>query len=159
MSSCSCRAVARYQSSCEPIALLCRLTWFLWHDAQLFFFVVNQRIRGNALHEKHVAADGAAGADYGFAAEYGRVRINGHVVLHFRVSLATFFNLAVLVLLEAARAKRNAMIQFNSRSDFARFANDNSSAVIDEEMRANLCARVNIDPGSTMCPLCHDAWN
>ena len=75
------------------------------------------------------------------------------------MSLAAFFDFAVLVLLEAARAKCNAVIQFHSRPDFARFANDNSSAVIDEEMRANLCARVNIDPGSTMCPLRHDAWN
>src|SRR5260370_34635916 len=159
MHSCSCAAVARYQYAREPIALLCALTRFLWHDAQLFFLVVNQRIWGNALHEKDVAADSAAGADYGLAAEHGRVRIDRHIVLHFRVSLAAFFDFAVLVLLEAARAKRDAVIQFYARPDFARFANDNSSAVIDEEMRANLCARVNIDPSSAMRPLRHDAWN
>src|SRR4029077_19550338 len=153
------RTVARDQSSREPIALVCGLTRFFWHDAQLLFLVVNQRIGGNALHEKDVAADSAAGPDDGFTAEYGRVRINRHVVLHFWVSLTAFFDFAMLILLEAARAKRNAVIQFHSRPNFAGFANDNSSAVIDEEMRANLCARVNIDPGSAVRPLRHDAWN
>src|SRR4030095_7668814 len=102
--------------------------------------IINQRIRGNALHEKNVAADGAAGSDYGFAAEYGRVWINRHVVLHFRVSLAAFLDFAVLVLLEAARAKLNAVIQFHSRPDLARLADDNPRTVIDKKMRANLCA-------------------
>ena len=75
------------------------------------------------------------------------------------MSLAAFFDFAVLVLLEAARSKRDAVIQFYPRTDLAGLADDNSRAMIDKKMRANLCARVNINPGAAVRPLGHDSWN
>ena len=111
------------------------------------------------MHKKNVSADRAARPDYRFTAEHSRVWINRDIVLHFRVSLAAFFDFAVLVLLEAARSKGDAVIQFYPLTNLAGLTDDNAGAVIDKKMRANLCARVNIDPGAAVRPLGHDAWN
>src|SRR5437667_100208 len=119
------------------IARCHRLMFSLRHDAQLFFFVIDQRIRRHTLHEKDVAADSAARADHRFAAEHGRVWVDGHIVLHFRMTLAALFDLAVLVFLKTARAERDAMIKFHARTDFGSLADYDAGPVIDEEMRSN----------------------
>ena len=59
------------------------------------------------MHEKHIGADGRICADDGFAAENGGVRINGYVVRHVRMALATLDDLAGSILSEAARAERH----------------------------------------------------
>ena len=45
------------------------------------------------------------------------------------------------------------------RPDFRRLANDYAGAVVDEEMRADLRAGMNIDAGAAVRPLGHDARN
>src|SRR6266404_8498335 len=70
---------------------------------------------------------------------------------------AAFFNFAVLVLLKTARAERDAVIKFHSRADLTGLANYHAGAVIDKKMRANLCARMDVDTGTAVCPLGHNA--
>src|SRR5438876_6526850 len=73
------------------------------------------------------------------------------------MTLAALFDLAVLVFLKTARAERDAMIKFHARTDFGSLADYDAGPVIDEEMRSNFCARVDIDSGAAVCPFGHDA--
>src|SRR5207245_1069393 len=135
------------------------LVFSLRHNPELFLLIINQRIGRHALHQKNVAADGRSCADHGLAAENGRARINYHVVFHGRMTFAAFLDFAVLVLLKAARAEGDAVIELHPRTDLGSFANNNSGAVIDEKMRTDFGARVNVDPSPAVRPLGHDSWN
>ena len=73
------------------------------HDLELCLLIINERIRRHAVDQEHVPADRAARADDSFAPEDGRVRIDGHVVFQSRMTFPAFFDLATLVLEEAAR--------------------------------------------------------
>src|SRR5438876_427357 len=72
------------------------------------------------------------------------------------MTLAALFDLAVLVFLKTARAERDAMIKFHARTDFGSLADYDAGPVIDEEMRSNFCARVDIDSGAAVRPFGHD---
>src|SRR5215469_13720756 len=72
----------------------------LLHDVQLCLLVGHKRIRRHALHQENVSTDGAACSDHGFAAEYGRIRVNGHIILDRRMTLAALFDSALFVLLK-----------------------------------------------------------
>src|SRR5438552_10616258 len=73
------------------------------------------------------------------------------------MALAAFFDFSVYVFLKAARAERDAMIKFYSRTDLGSFADYDAGPVINKKMRSNFCARMNIDPGAAVCPFGHDA--
>src|SRR5689334_13457104 len=129
----------------------------LLHDVQLCFLVGNERIRRHALHQENVATDGAARPDHRFAAEYGRVWINRHIILDRRVTLPALFDSALLVLLKAARSKRNAVIQLHPCPNFTALANDHAGTVIDKKVRTDFRSGMNIDTGAAVRPLSHDS--
>src|SRR5204863_7252689 len=135
------------------------LVFSLRHNPELFLLIINRRIGRHALHQKNVAADGRSCADHGLAAENGRARINYHVVFHGRMTFAAFLDFAVLVLLKAARAERDAVIKLHPRTDLGSSANNKSGAMIDEKIRTNFTARVNVDPIPTVRSLDLDSWN
>ena len=72
------------------------------------------------------------------------------------MAFAAFYYLAVLVFLKAARSQGHGVIQFYPRPDPAGFAHDHAGAVIDEKMRADFRAGMNIDAGAGMGPFRHE---
>ena len=73
--------------------------------------------------------------------------------------LAALLDFAVLVFLETTRAQCDTVKQFYPRSNLACLADDYPCAMVDKKMRANLCARMNIDSRAAVRPLSHDARN
>src|SRR5436309_8354782 len=73
--------------------------------------------------------------------------------------LAALLDFAVLVFLKTAGTERNTVKQFYSRSDLACLANHYTRAMVYEKVRANLCARMDIDSRAAVRPLGHDARN
>src|SRR5438067_9276859 len=143
----------RDKSSAETTVSSPAKTRALLHDVQLRLLVGHKRIRRHALHQENVPTDGAARADHGFAAEHGRIRVNGHLVLDRRMSFAALFDFAAFVFLKAARPKGDAMVQLHPGSDFTGLTDDDARAVIDKKVRADFRAGMNIDAGTAMRPL------
>ena len=75
------------------------------------------------------------------------------------MTFAAFFDFAVLIFLKTARAESDAVIKLHSRTDLRRFANDHAGPMIDEKVRTDFCARMNVDPGPAVRPLGHDSRN
>src|SRR6266568_292502 len=96
--------------------------------------------------EPDVAADGGALPD-GDAAEDGRARVDDHVVLDDGVPVDALDGRALLVLGEALRAQRHALVEPDVGADDGRLADHDARAVVDEEALVDACARVDVDPG------------
>ena len=75
------------------------------------------------------------------------------------MAFPTLLDFAVLVLLKTARAQRHRVIQLHPLPNVAGLADDDSGPVIDEKMRADLCAGMNVDPGARVGPLRHEPRN
>src|SRR5437899_3079319 len=75
------------------------------------------------------------------------------------MAFSTFFYFAVFVLLKSARTERDRVIKLNARADLRGLTNYHAGAMVDEKMRANLRARVDVDTGAAVRPLSHDARN
>src|SRR6266540_1220639 len=75
------------------------------------------------------------------------------------MAFSTFFDFAMLVFLKTARTERDRVIKLHARADLRRLTDDYTSTVIDEKVFANFRARVDIDPGTAVRPLGHDAWD
>jgi len=75
------------------------------------------------------------------------------------MAFAAFLNHAVLIFLKAAGAERHGMVKFHPRADLSRFANHHAGAMVDEKMRSDLGAWMNVDPGAAVGPFSHDAWD
>ena len=73
------------------------------------------------------------------------------------MALAALANVSLVVSLKAARSERYAMIQLHVLADLARLANDHAGAVINEKMRPDSCAGMNVDAGARMRPFRHEA--
>ena len=123
-------------------------------DAHVEAVVDDEGVGRDAVHDEDVAADGAAAADDGFAAEDGRAGIDRDVVLDGWVAL---FSLEQLAAGGRARAEGDAVIELHVVSDHAGFADHGAGAVIDEKVRTNFRAGVNVHPGAAVRPFGHDA--
>ena len=99
-------------------------------------------MRWNAFCQENVGADGGIRANHGVAAHDRGSGVNADAVFDCRVA---FFAVQSPSRPERARDERHALVKFHVRPDFSRLANDHSSAMVDEEMRADLRARMNID--------------
>src|SRR5690349_7140526 len=91
----------RDKSSAETTISATAQAGTLLHNVQLCFLVGNERIRRHALHQKNIATNGATRPYHGFAAQYGRVWINRHIILDRRMTLPALFDSAFFVLLKA----------------------------------------------------------
>ena len=87
------------------------------------------------------------------------MRINDHVILDIGMSLVAFHNSSILVLGEVASTQRNPVIELHVITDHTGFSDDDTGAMIDEEMRPDRRAGVDIDPGETVGILRHDPRN
>src|SRR5205823_6393523 len=140
----------------EFIACGCGLVFSFRHDTNFLFFVVNKRMRWNAFCQENVGTDSRIGANDGVATHDRGSGVNADAIFDCRVA---FFTAQSPPCPERSGDERHALVKFHMRPDFSRLANDNSSAVVYEEVRADLRAGMNIDSGPAMCPLGHDAWN
>ena len=127
-------------------------------DDQLFLLVDDEGVRRNAVHEEDIGTDGGLRADDGFAAEDGGVGIDGHVIADVRMTFAALADASGIVLGEAARAEGDAMIEFDVTADAAGLADDHAGAVIDEKVRADARAGMDVDAGAAVRPFGHHAW-
>ena len=69
----------------------------------------------------------------------------------------SFYSFQLLTTGERSSDERNALIHFDMGTDYRGFADDHASAMIDKEMRADMGAGVDIDPGSRVGPFGHDS--
>src|SRR6185503_6309713 len=110
----------------------------------------------NTFRQENVGADRRIRANHSVAAHDRGSGVNADTVFDRGVA---FFPTQRLSGPKRARDERYALVKFHVRPDLRRLANDHSSAMIDEEMRADLRTWMNIDSGAAVCPLCHDAGN
>ena len=96
----------------------------------------------NGTRDECVAADNSVFAHDCIAAENGGSGVNGNVVLNRRVA---FFAGKSLTASCRECAQRNALINLHVLADDRGFANDDAGAVIDKEVLADGCARVDVD--------------
>ena len=108
----------------------------------------------DAFHQEHIRPDGAAGADDGIATHDGSTRIDGDVVFDRGVTLLALERLARS---QRASDEANTLIELHMLADLTGLANDHASAVIDEEVRADLRPRMDVDASAAMRPLRHHA--
>src|SRR5215510_13145907 len=111
------------------IACGCRLMFSFGHDANFFFFVVDERVWRHAVCEKNVRADGGIGADHGVTAHDRSSGINANAVFDRWVA---FFSAQGLSRRERARDERDALVKLHVRPNLRGLANDDAGAVIDE---------------------------
>src|SRR5207249_10788304 len=75
------------------------------------------------------------------------------------MAFSAFFDFAVFVFLKAARAQRDGMIKFHTRTNLSALTDYNTGAVIDKKMRADLRPGMYIDRGAAVRPFGHDGRN
>src|SRR5262249_60582971 len=80
--------------------------------------------------------------------------VNTNAVFDRRVTL---FSTQPLPGPERTGDERDTLVKFHVCADLCRFTNNDAGAVVDEEMRADLRAGMNIDSGAAMRPLGHYA--
>src|SRR6478735_3037562 len=113
-------------------------------------------MRWNTFRHENVGTDRRIRANHSVAAHDRGSGVNADAVFNRGVA---FFPTQRLSCPERARDERHALVKFHVRPDLRRFANDYASAMVDEKMRANLRAGMNINPGPAVRPLGHDARN
>ena len=85
----------------------------------------------------------------GDTTEDGGVGIDGDVVFQDRVT-RNVHRTTFGIVLEVLRTERHTLVQHYVRTDDSGLADDDSRTMIDAEMVAYLCRRVNIDTRSAM---------
>lgn len=86
------------------------------------------------------------------------IGVDGDVVLDNGMA-RNVEHVAVLVVLEALGTKGDTLIEGDVVADDARLANDDTSAMVDGEVFANLGAWVDVDTGFRVCLLGDDTGN
>ena len=94
----------------------------------------------------------------GDTAEDGGVGIYRDIILDDGVTRHVE-NIAVLIVLETFCTKGNALIECDVIANDTRLSNDDASAMVDGEIFANLCTRMDVDARLGMGLLSDDTWN
>ena len=105
--------------------------------------------------QPYATADDAAVADHGVAAQHSGSSVNYHVIAHIGMALAALHQIAIFILLEALGAQGYALIQLHMMSDVAGLADYHAGTMVDEEIVADVRARVDVDTRQLMSVLCH----
>ncbi len=123
----------------------------------LFIVVINYATRLDGMGYPDVSADDRAVADLGAAAEDGGVGVDNAVVADVGVALRALDGIALLVELKALRAEGNALIYLDVVADGGGLADNDTRAVINEEILADCRACVDINAGLLVGVLCHNS--
>ena len=102
-------------------------------------------MRSDAAYEPYVAANDGAATD-GDAAQHSRARINNDIVFHDRMTRFALQQCTGLVCRKPLGAQRDGLVQAHALADDGSLADDNTGAVVDEEVTGDLRAGMNVDP-------------
>ena len=94
--------------------------------------------------QEGVAADDGVVSDDRLSAEDRRTGVDRHVVADGRVALA---GERIVPRTRGERAERHTLIELDVVADVRRLADDDAGAVVNEEVRADLRAGVDVDAG------------
>ena len=125
--------------------------------AERHFALQHARVRRHSVRHPHVTPDDRV-MSHGDASQHTRVTVNYHVVFDDRVA-REIEQCAVFRRFEVACAERHALIEANTAADDARRPNHHARAVVDGKLRADFCARVDVDPGARMRQFADNARN
>lgn len=121
------------------------------------FRLLDARVGGHVVGNPDVASDDRVVAD-GDTAEDGGIGIDRDVILDDGVTRHVE-NITVLIIFETLSTEGNALIEGDVIANDTRLANDDASAVVDGEIFANLCTRMDVDTRLRMCLLGDDTWD
>src|ERR1043165_7310547 len=107
-------------------------------------FLNDARSRRNGMREPDVAADDGATANDRLAAEDSRARVDNNIVFYRQVPLGVANQLALGFFVEGESAEVHALIELDVVAYTRGAAYDYASAVVYEEVRAYLRARMNV---------------
>ena len=105
------------------------------------------------MHKKNVRPDGGSAPNHRSATENGGIRVDGHMIPHFRVALTSLHDRAGLVLRKTPSAESDSVIEFHTPTDAASLPDNDTCAVVDEKTVADARAGVDVDAGLGMHPL------
>ena len=108
----------------------------------------------NAGGQKNTRANRAVFADDGISAHDGGPRVDGNVIFDRRMALLASQTLA---LRQRTRDQAHSLVHLHMIANNGRLPDDRSGAMVHEEVRADLGARVQVHPGADVRPLRHDA--
>ena len=116
---------------------------------QALALVVGDAVRWHRLADQpDIARDNGMGANADVAAKDGGMGVNRDVLLDIRVSFHALDRVAVGIELERFCAEGDALVHFHMGADARGFANDDAGAVVDEKVRADLRAGMNVGAGA-----------
>ena len=98
--------------------------------AHIEAIVDDEGVRLHAVHNEHIAANGAVRADDSFAAEDGGTGINGHMILNGRMPFGAGELLAAG---SGSRTERYAVVKLHVIANLAGFSDHRAGAVIDKK--------------------------
>ena len=98
-------------------------------------------------------------ATNGDAAQYGGVGVDYDAVLEYGVTRIVLDRIAIDIERKALGSERHALIELDMIANDAGGAYHNACAVVDGEVFANLCPRVNVDARLAVCEFADDARN
>ena len=109
------------------------------------------------MREENIRANGGVRANDRFATEDSGIRINRHIVFDIRMALAAFDNVPGHVFDKAPRAERYPVVELHMVANIARLPDDYPGAMINEKMRADGGAGMDVDARPAVGPLGHHA--
>ena len=123
---------------------------------QLLAFQAHRGAGGHRLGDKCAGTDNAALADHRFAAQNSGIGIDGHIILNGGVTALAPQTLSAP---GGKTAKGHTLVDLHILADHCGLTNNDTCAVVDEEIFANGSAGVNIDTGDTVGMLRHNSGN
>ena len=90
--------------------------------------------------------------------KYGGIGIDGHIVLNDRVARNVHY-LSVLVGYKVLCSQCNSLIESNMLANDTGLSNYNPRAMVNREILADLCSRVNVDSRGRVRHFRQDTWN
>src|SRR5664279_1848292 len=96
------------------------------------------------LHDPDTRANDGMGANACVAAEDRSVGVDGDMVLDVGMAFDAFDRIARGIDLERFRSEGDALVDLDVSPDPRGFADDDAGAVVDEEVRPDLRARMNV---------------
>src|SRR5881409_2269070 len=113
-------------------------------------------LRGDALGEPDVASHHGARADP-HRAQDGRARVDDDAALDVGMAIAPLDDPALGITGEVERAERHALVDRHLVPDLARLTDHHPGPVVDEEAPPDACPRMDVDAGTRVGVLAHDA--
>lgn len=142
-----------------------RLEWtgvFFGSDGYSVAGFGNKAIGGDAFQKENVTSDDGVMTQHSFPSEDGGIGVDNDIVLDGWMALYVFDGIAVFVERETFRTQCDTLVDFDTFSDFCRFADDHAGSVVNEEAAIDGGSGVDVDSRLGMSPFIHntrDDWH